>query len=690
MVLYLFNRPDRWETKVPLPGKNMLVDETSPYLLQHKDNPVHWRAWSEDALEEAKSLGRPILLSIGYAACHWCHVMAEECFEDDEVAAVMNRLFVNIKVDREERPDIDQIYMTALTAMGEQGGWPLTMFLTPDQQPFWGGTYFPKTPRYGRPGFLQVLTAVHTAWQEKEHDLRKSANTLATHVKQQLAPVGAEQGPKEPPLAEFAGKISSMIDPLNGGLRGAPKFPNVPFLDILWMDWLENGAKESRDAALLTLRHMFAGGIYDHVGGGLSRYSTDADWLVPHFEKMLYDNAQLIRLASYAYGETRDPIFRQRIEETVDWMMREMHLPDGTFASSLDADSEGEEGKFYLWSQEEVEEVLGAESDLFFSVYRLSTTPEWKGNPILNRAGHPEALSEGEEKNLRNLLQKLFERRRQRTPPKRDDKVLVDWNGLAISALAMAGRQFERPDWIEIANTVFHSIRASMIEDRLPHAIRGVSRVFPAMSSDYAAMISAAVALYEAVQDPQFLEQAKKWATMLDRWYADENGTGYYLTAKDSVDVPMRIRGDVDEAVPSATAQVIIALTQLSRITGDEKLTKKAEAIAAAALSRSLDRPYGQAGIIYAASLTRKPLQLLIHDPTGTELVSVANRIPDPRRTDLLLEREEGPVERALGIKINRQISAAYLCIGQTCLPPLRDAASLEAALRSTQTAKMH
>lgn len=667
-----------------LPAKNLLGNETSPYLLQHRNNPVHWRAWSVEALQEAKALERPILLSIGYAACHWCHVMAHECFEDDEVAEVMNRLFVNIKVDREERPDIDQIYMTALGAMGEQGGWPLTMFLTPDAKPFWGGTYFPKTAKFGRPGFVEVMNAVHAAWQEKKQQLTRSAEALSAHVQKRLAPAGRTGHGLEPPLHALAGKIASAMDPQTGGLRGAPKFPNAPFLDLLWLDWLKHRSAEHRDAVLRTLRHMLSGGIYDHVGGGLARYSTDAHWLVPHFEKMLYDNAQLIRLACYAYGETNDQLFRMRIEETVDWMLREMRVEGGAFASSLDADSEGEEGKFYLWNRAQIEDMLGTEADELLAVYSLASPPGWEGDPILHRLDHPEPLPQEQERRLRELLNKLHERRDSRVRPARDDKMLVDWNGLAITALAIAGRQLDRPNWIEAASKAFRSVCESRQEGRLPHSIGGQKCLFPGIASDYAAMISAAVALHGALQDQQYIRQAEAWAEMLDRWHGDETSTGYYLTASDSPDVPIRIRGDVDEAIPSATAQIITALVQLSSASGNHAFYEKATQVAEAALARSLGQFSGQTGIVHAASIARQPLKLLMNDPSGETFVPVANRLPDPRRVDIVLGPEEGPAERQAGIIVDRTVPAAYLCIGQSCLPPFRDATTLEAALRSS------
>src|SRR3954454_13228573 len=347
---------------MPLAAANLLAEEASPYLQQHRDNPVHWRPWSRAALEEAHELGKPILLSIGYAPCHWCHVMAHESFEAPDIAGLMNRLFVNITVDREERPDIDQIFMAALNATGEQGGWPLTMFLTPDAQPFWGGTYFPNTPRFGRASFPQVLQAIHRAWTEKRDEIRASAAALSRNGGARLAALPTGGGFSGERFATLADSVLAMIDPVEGGLQGAPKFPNAPLMETLWLSWLSTGDPARRYAVLLSVRQMLLGGIYDHLGGGLSRYATDAGWAVPHFEKMLYDNAQLIRLASWAYAETKEELFRVRTEETIGWLAREMRVPGGAFAASLDADSDGEEGKFYTWSGAGLEAVLALDT----------------------------------------------------------------------------------------------------------------------------------------------------------------------------------------------------------------------------------------------------------------------------------------------------------------------------------------
>jgi uncharacterized protein YyaL (SSP411 family) len=664
---------------VPLPQANLLAEETSPYLRQHKDNPVHWRPWSTATLAEARELDRPILLSVGYAACHWCHVMAHESFEDTEVADLMNRLYVNIKVDREERPDIDQIYMAALNATGEQGGWPLTMFLTPDGRPFWGGTYFPKLPRFGRPGFMQVLESVHRAWHERRDELAGSGTALRDHVAARLS---AREAPAEKTaralLPELAGGINSMIDRKLGGLRGAPKFPNAPFMQTLWLSWLETGDAAHRDAVTLSLRKMLEGGIYDHVGGGLCRYSTDAEWLVPHFEKMLYDNAQLIRLANWAHAETGERLFRDRIERTIGWLLREMQLDGGGFASSLDADSGGEEGAFYGWDRSEIESILGLGTEAFLSAYALSAPPHWEGKPILHC--RPEATDMADE--LRPLPARLREHRDDRPRPGRDDKVLTDWNGLLVVAMAEAARRFNRSDWLDAAAAAYRFVRESSDADRrLPHSVLGDRRLFPAMSSDYAAMANAAVALYEATADHAYADEAVAFLGQLDRWYLDEDRVGHYLTASDAGDVPIRVRGDVDEAVPSATSQIIEAFARVGTATNRIDLIDRAWAIARAATGRVRQQAYGQAGIVNACTIVENAGKLVVVAAGGDPLRATALDHPDPRRIDLFLSEGAEPVALPGDVKLDTSRPAAWLCVGQACLPPIADARELEAAV---------
>lgn len=669
-----------------LPPQNMLADEASPYLQQHAGNPVHWRGWSPKSLAEAKQLDRPILLSIGYAACHWCHVMAHESFENPDIAGVMNRLFVNIKVDREERPDIDQVFMAALSAMGEQGGWPLTMFLTPDGKPFWGGTYFPPQPRYGRPGFVQVMEAVNKAWNEKRDNLIESANGLTSHVSARLSGTGSRGRLTGDTLITLADGIHGMIDLQNGGLKGAPKFPNAPFMQALWLSWLRTGNAKHRDAVILSLEKMLSGGIYDHIGGGLSRYSTDALWLVPHFEKMLYDNAQLLRFCNWAYAETGNRLFRVRIEETVDWMLRELRVEDGAFASSLDADSDGEEGLFYCWDKDEIDEALGADARQFSDLFTLAEPTGWEGKPVVCQTDAQRIKSIAEAETAARLKAQLLPVREKRVRPGRDGKILTDWNGLAIAALAECGRALRKPEWISAAVAAFDQIARSAIDNRLPHSALGSKKLFPALSSDYAAMTNAAIALFEATADRIYIDHAQNFVTQLDLWHGDEQGNGYYLTASDSKDVPIRIRGDIDEAIPSATSQVIGALVKLATVIGDIALQEKAWSVAEHAAGRAEKQTYGQVGILNACELAMEPRKLILVDQAANpNLVPVANRNPDPRRVDILVSvgTENQLANLPGGTAPPTDTAAAFLCTGQICLPAIKDSGELEIALRA-------
>src|SRR5271169_2380658 len=390
--------------------RNALADETSPYLLQHKDNPVHWQSWSPETLAAAKAENRPILLSIGYAACHWCHVMAHESFENTEIAERMNALFVNVKVDREERPDLDQIYQHALALMGEQGGWPLTMFLTPDGEPFWGGTYFPPESRWGRPGFPEVLEAMSNAYARADDKVAKNVATLREALQRLGRPergglIAVEQ------LDPIAERLLREVDQLHGGIGTAPKFPQTSILELLWRAWKRSGQAPYRDAVVKALDAMCQGGIYDHLGGGFSRYSTDARWLVPHFEKMLYDNAELVDLLTLVWQETRSPLYRQRIGETLGWVAREMRTPGAGFASSLDADSEHEEGKFYVWSEAEIDAVLGGRAPLFKRFYDVTPEGNWEGRTILNRIAAPALADDATERELDACRELLLQAR---------------------------------------------------------------------------------------------------------------------------------------------------------------------------------------------------------------------------------------------------------------------------------------
>ncbi len=668
--------------------RNRLGEETSPYLLQHRDNPVHWQAWSEQTLAAAKAADKPILLSVGYAACHWCHVMARESFENPEIAAAMNRLFVNIKVDREERPDLDQIYQHALSLMGEQGGWPLTMFLTPQGEPFWGGTYFPPDPRWGRPGFPQVLAAISEAYAGKREDVAKKVAVLREALQRlgRPQPGGAILRAQLDPIAE---RLLRETDQIHGGIGTAPKFPQCGILELLWRAWKRSGEAAYRDAVLKALDAMCRGGIYDHLGGGFARYSTDARWLAPHFEKMLYDNAELVDLLTLAWQDTRDPLYRQRIEETLGWVIREMRVPGGGFASSLDADSEHEEGKFYVWSEAEVDGVLGDQAPLFKRVYDVTPQGNWEGRTILNRLNSPALADPETERRLAECRDLLFRARAARVRPGWDDKVLADWNGLMISAMANAALVFERPDWGETARAAFDFVCREMnaADGRLSHSWREGRARHPANLDDYANLCRAALALLEATGGDGLLAQARDWAAIIDRHYWDPAGGGYFFSADDTGALIARAKTAADSAVPAGNGTLVGVLTRLAIVTGDDAYRRRAEAIVEA-FSGELGRNiFPLATLLNNAEVLAEPVQVVIvgapGDPAFDALrravysVSLPNRVVSsvPRGHDLPTDHP------AHGKGLAGGDPAAYVCIGPVCSLPLTEPEKLVAHL---------
>jgi uncharacterized protein YyaL (SSP411 family) len=558
---------------------NRLAEATSPYLRQHADNPVDWWPWSPQAFEEARRRDVPIHLSIGYAACHWCHVMARESFSDPEIAALLNRDFVSIKVDREERPEVDQIYMRALHALGEQGGWPLTMFLTPDAKPFWGGTYFPPEPRWGRPGFPQILNAVSSAWQAQDAAVTQNASALLDHLNRR--PLRASS-PEPRNHRSRRRHDPSVWDPHRGSFKGAPKFPNAAALDVLWRAYMRTGDAGFRTAVLNTLTFVCQGGIYDHLGGGFARYSVDAEWKVPHFEKMLYDNGQLLWLLALACRETKDPLFRSRIDETVGWLTREMQLPGGGLASSVDADTEHEEGLTYTWTWPELQAVLGDEAEAFVSVYDASVEGNWEGKNILNRlpAASRGWLGDERERRLQAQRERLMAVRNRRPQPARDDKVLADWNGLAISGLAQAARAIDGAEARNAAHAAFRFVTESMADgDRLAHSSMGGTLVGPGLATDYANMVRAALDLFALDGDAGYLERAETWFRAADAHHFDPELGAYNLAADDAPPLIAKPLSISDEATPAATGIMAANAATLFMLTAKDEYRARAEHI---------------------------------------------------------------------------------------------------------------
>jgi uncharacterized protein YyaL (SSP411 family) len=661
--------------------ENRLARETSPYLIQHKDNPVAWWPWGADALAEAQRTGKPILLSVGYAACHWCHVMAHESFEDDTTAAVMNDLFVNIKVDREERPEIDEIYMNALHLLGEQGGWPLTMFLTPKGEPIWGGTYFPKTSQYGRPAFVDVLREVSRTFREEPAKIENNRSAILARLAERNAQSKTAIG--RPQLDQLASRFLGLFDGEHGGVRGAPKFPQASILEFLWRSGERTGDERCFEAVELTLARMCEGGIYDHLGGGFSRYSVDERWLVPHFEKMLYDNAQLLELLALAYARNKNPLYLVRARETVEWLKREMTTPEGGFASSLDADSEGEEGKFYVWSRSELDDALGADDAVYFAAhYDVTAGGNFEGHNILNRLNRlPRSMDD--EDRLRLLREKLHAARSKRVRPSLDDKVLADWNGLLIAALANAGSLLNEPDWIGMAERAFRFVSESMARgDRLGHSWRNGRLVFPGISSDYAAMTRAAIALHQSTARNIFLDRAKAWSTALETHHAEQGG-GYHLTADDAEAMVLRLSMTRDDATPNPQAVTAQNLVRLALLAGDDRYRERADRLLGFILPQAAENLFMHAATLNALDLRLNHAEVVVTGDRAEEFAQAALRLSFLNRTILRAATPDAlPAIHAARPKIEAAPpgGAAFICVGETCSLPLTDPSALAAA----------
>ena len=653
---------------------NALAEATSPYLLQHKDNPVDWREWSENALADARAADKPILLSVGYAACHWCHVMAHESFEQPAVAELMNRHFVSIKVDREERPDLDAIYQQALALLGQQGGWPLTMFLTPDGEPFWGGTYFPPEQRYGRPGFPQVLEQIAALWRDKRERVVENRDQLVNALRRLAG--------TEPGTALTAGEaldaahlIGEQMDTIHGGLGGAPKFPQAPILDFLWQACRSRGDTLVRTRLLHTLRRLCQGGIYDHLGGGFARYAVDAYWLVPHFEKMLYDNAQLLPLLGSAHSLTGEPLFRARCEETVAWLEREM-LVEGAFASSLDADSEGEEGRYYVWDAAEIDMALGTEADAFKLAYGVTGSGNFEGGNVLNRL-HEQGLPDAAEAELlARCRAALLERRSHRVPPARDDKVLADWNGLMIAGLAEAAGYLDRADWLERAIGAFAAVRTKLgVNDRLFHAWREGRRQEFAFLDDYAQMSRAALVLFQMTEEETYLDVAKLWLARAKEDFGAEGA--WFTTAHDAPEFIVRPVATHDGPLPSANGTIAWCLATLWHLTGDEDARAQADAILAGLAGEARRNPAAIPSLLSAALLLEQAVQLVVVGEPGdagfTALSRAARAAPVPNRVVQIVDLDAAlPTSHPAHAKqAAAERDAAYLCIGPVCEAPI-------------------
>lgn len=674
---------------------NHLIHETSPYLLQHANNPVDWHPWNAESLQLAHARDKPILLSIGYSACHWCHVMAHESFEDDDIAAVMNEHFINIKVDREERPDLDQIYQNAHYLLSRRGGgWPLTLFLAPDGTPFYSGTYFPKQARYGLPGFPELLLRVSAAYREKRDE-------LAAQGQQLIAALAAWQPEKNShavtldstPITSAVRQLNADFDPVHGGFGQAPKFLHPAELDLLLRQADAEQDAQTRHAALFTLQQMALGGLYDQLGGGFCRYSVDDVWDIPHFEKMLYDNGLLLGLYCDAWLMSRDPFFAHVVEQSVGWVMREMQSQQGGYYASLDADSEHEEGKFYVWQRDEAHRLLSAEEyTVAGAYYGLDSAPNFEHHAWNLRVTRP--LSEIARSLQLDAVQaagllssaqaKLFAAREQRIRPGRDEKILGSWNGLMIAGMAKAARVFQRDDWLRSAQSAMDFVRDTLwCDGRLLATHKDGKTHLNAYLDDHAFLLNAALEMLQTEFRPRDMDFAVQLADALLARFEDQQNGGFYFTSHDHETLIQRTKTAQDNATPSGNGITAQALLRLSEITGETRYHDAAER-ALVLFFPLMEKAASQCcSLNTALGELLQPPELLVligaQKETAAWRATVSNNYA-PQRMVIALTGNEGGLPATLN-KPKETSTTAWLCRGTQCLPPISDREILLTAL---------
>jgi uncharacterized protein YyaL (SSP411 family) len=681
---------------------NRLARETSPYLRQHAHNPVDWFPWSDEALARARDLDRPIFLSIGYSACHWCHVMEHESFEDAAVGRFLNDHFVSIKVDREERPDLDQVYMAFVQRATGHGGWPMSVFLTPNLQPFFGGTYFPPDERYGdqMPSFRRVLESVAEWWQHRRDEVRKSARAVTNELRDLLR-LDAEPSALDPALLrQVTGQLNRAFDPREGGFGTQPKFPHPTELRLLLRVAKRFDDRHALDMVRLTLDKMAMGGMYDQLGGGFHRYSTDARWLVPHFEKMLYDNALLTLTYLEAFQATGEPLYRAVVEQTLAYVGREMTSPEGPFYSTQDADSEGEEGKFFVWSAAEVEQVLGSElATVFNYVYDVTPDGNWEGHSILHRSKTYEQcarLMKIDEPELRRMLdegrRRLFEVRGRRVWPGRDEKVLTAWNGLMIGAFAQTAQALDEPAYaqaaVRAADFVLRTMRMS--DGRLYRTwSAGSAPKLNGYLEDYAYLLDALVSVYETTFEPHWIEAALDVARVMVEQFWDEQQGGFYFTGRDHEQLIARTKDPHDNATPSGNAMAVTGLLRLAKLTSRADLREKAERTLRLfrGIMEGSVMAAAQMLIAYDFDLGRVKEFAVVGDMANEETKRVLRAIRGgfrPHKVVALKAPGDDRADTVLPLLVGKTASGAvtaYICENFTCTAPLVGAPAVEEAV---------
>jgi uncharacterized protein len=679
---------------------NHLANETSPYLLQHKDNPVEWYPWGEEALERAREVDKPILLSVGYSACHWCHVMAHESFEHGPTATIMNDLFINIKVDREERPDVDDIYMQAVVALSGHGGWPMTVFLTPDGRPFYGGTYYPREPRYGMPAFRQVLVGVAEAYRDRREQVEDAANNLTDALRRETLGIGGNRSHLNAALiTQAADKIIQGFDPTHGGFGDAPKFPQPMNLEFLLRAYHRTRDTELLQAVTHTLRKMAQGGIYDQLGGGFHRYSVDAIWLVPHFEKMLYDNAQLSRLYLHTFQVTGDPFYKAIATDIYDYILREMTNPEGAFYSTTDADSEGEEGKFFVWNMDEIEAHLGENARIAIEYWGISGRGNFEGHNILHVPNEEQTVADrlgltvaALRDKITAFKDKLYAIRTQRVAPGLDDKILTAWNGMMLASMAEAARVLDREDYRQAArkNAVFLLREMTQADGRLYRTHKDGRSKINATLEDYGCLIDGLLELYQTTFEERWFSEARRLADVALARFKAEDG-GFFDTSDDHEQLIARPRNMQDNAVPSGNAMMAKSLLRLVAYTGNADYDEAARGTLAP-LSEAM-RQYPQA---FGESLCAVDMLVdglaevaVIGAPEQAGTIQLLDVARKPYRPNLILA--SAPIDvlgestiPLLSYRSQRNdLPTVYVCRNFACATPVNTPDAMEPLLSS-------
>ncbi len=679
---------------------NHLIHETSPYLLQHAHNPVNWYPWGQEAFERAQKEDKPILLSVGYSACHWCHVMEKESFENEEIAKLMNEHYVCIKVDREERPDVDQVYMKFVQMMTGSGGWPMTVFLTPDRQPYFGGTYFPPEDRYGKPGFKRLLTQAADFYHNRKQDLNQNLQQMQQAFDRDVQKTSQQSDtlPDSNELRQAEEQLSRYYDAENGGIGSAPKFPAVQSFMLLLRAWKESGQEHYLAMVEHTLKKMAQGGIYDQLGGGFARYSVDARWFAPHFEKMLYDNAQLATLYLETFQATGNAFYLRIAEETLDFVMRELHSEEGGFYSSLDADSEGEEGRFYLWTRAEIFEALDeANATLFCERFDVREAGNFEGKNILHISKPVSDLADSfqlspkqVETRLQQIKKRLLEIRKQRVRPELDSKVLLSWNGLMLSAFAKAFQITQKPVYKTVIDKNIRFVTTTMKQQtHLLHTYKDRQAKQDGFLDDYANYIMALIDSYEALNDPQLLQQASRLAEQVVRDFWDEQGGGFFFTSASQEKLILRLKDDSDQSTPSGTGIMTLNLLRLNAYTGNEVFRTISEHIFRMYTSAYGTNPYGYASHLVALDFyLNHPKECIILVPEhkdGRDLSQIVFNTFLPNKIILVQNPQRpNPVftsDLLAGRELQGEEVTAYVCQNFTCSLPVTSAKAFKQLL---------